>query len=306
MRHRTLLGLAVIAAGMVFAYSQVQDRPAAAAPKDDDQAIRKAADAYAAAFNKGDVDAALAYWAPDAEYIDDAGKSTKGREALTALFTSVFKASKDAKISIKTSAIRFFNDVAWQDGQAAIVQADGAEESSPFTAVWTKKDGKWLLSLVRDQPNRPVAEKDEPNPRLKDLAWLVGEWSHEDGDVKTTVNARWMKGEKFLVVDIIVSTKGAETMSLIQVIGWDPTGDRLHSWVFDTRGGFGEGYWSRKGGAWTAEVAGVLVDGRRGSGTNIWKPVDANSFVFEGLDREIDGRAMPDVKLTYQRIKKTK
>jgi uncharacterized protein (TIGR02246 family) len=306
MRHRTLPGLAVIAAGLIFAYSQLPERPAAAAPKDDDEAIRKATDAYAAAFNKGDVDAALAFWAADAEYIDDAGKSTKGREALTALFTSVFKSGMGAKISIKTSALRYFNDVAWQDGRAAIVQANGAEESSPFTAVWTKKDGKWLLSLVRDQPNVPVVGKDEPNPHLKDLAWLVGEWSHEDGDVKTTLNAKWMKGEKFLIGDLTVFHKGVETMSLIQVLGWDPTGDRLHSWVFDTRGGFGEGYWSRKGGAWTAEIAGVLADGRRGTGTNIWKPVDADTFVFEGLDREIDGRAHPDVKLTYHRVKKTK
>ncbi len=305
MNSRTLLGLAVLAAGLIFTFSQVQDRPATAAPKDDEQAIKAATDAYAAAFNKGDVQAALAYWAPDAEYIDEAGKNTKGHEALTALFTAVFKENRGARISIKTGAIRFFNDVAWQDGQAGIVQASGTEESNPFTAVWTKKDGKWLLSLVREQNNAP-AEKDETHPRLKDLAWLVGEWSHEEKDVKTTIHARWMKGQKFLLIDLTVSTKGAETMSLVQVVGWDPTGDRLHSWVFDTRGGFGEGYWARKGGAWNVEVAGVLADGRPGTGTNIWKPVDDNSFVFEATDREVGGHPMPEVKVTYHRVKKSK
>jgi len=95
-------------------------------------------------------------------------------------------------------------------------------------------------------------------------------------------------------------------MSLIQVIGWDPTQEQLHSWLFDTRGGFGEGNWSRKGNTWTVEAAGVTADGRRGSGIHLWKSVDENTFTWEGIDRDVGGQLLPDVSVTYQRVKKAK
>jgi hypothetical protein len=216
-----------------------------------------------------------------------------------------FEQNKGAKVQIKTSAIRLFNDVAWQDGTAMLTFANAEEENSPFTAVWTKKDGKWLLNLVRDQTNQPVKEKPAP-PHLKDLSWLIGDWIHENKDNKTTLSARWMHGEKFIICDLEVFRKGEETLSMTQFIGWDPTGDRLHSWLFDSRGGFGEGYWNRKGSTWIVHSAGVTTDGKEGTGTMIWKNVDANSFMWEGTDRHINGHPLPDVKVTYQRVKKSK
>jgi hypothetical protein len=53
-------------------------RKAGARSAADEQAIRKAVAAYAEAMNKGDLQARLACWAADAEYIDEAGKVTRG------------------------------------------------------------------------------------------------------------------------------------------------------------------------------------------------------------------------------------
>lgn len=311
MRLRIVFGvLALATIGLVFGLLPDSPQPAIAAAKEDEAQIRKSIEAYVEAFNKADVNGAMSIWADDAEYTDDAGVTTKGREALSALFKKAFETQKGAKVQIKTSKLQVLkNDVAIQDGVSIITEADGDSDSSPFTAIWLKVDnGKaktWVLQQVRELPSAG-ADAEGPHSKLKDLGWLVGEWTHSDKDFKTTMNVRWMKGGKFLIVDLAVNKADAEDISLIQVIGWDPTGDRLHSWVFDTRGGFGEGYWSRKGTTWRAEVAGVTADGRHGEGTNLYKQMDDDSFVFEGIDRELDGEDLPDVKVTYQRVKKSK
>jgi hypothetical protein len=116
-----------------------------------------------------------------------------------------------------------------------------------------------------------------------------------------------MKGDKFLVIDLTVFQKGEETMSLMQVIGWDPRQEQVHSWLFDTRGGFGEGTWNHnKGNAWSVTAAGVTADGRRGSGTHLWRVVDDSTFTWEGIDRDVGGQLLPDVTVTYQRVKKAR
>ncbi len=301
-----LIGAGGALAAVIVLGGLVYERPATAAVKDDERAIQKAIDDYCSAFNKGDADGILAIWSADGEYIDENGKSIKGRDALAALFKSAVAANKGAKVQIKTSSMRFFNDVAWQDGSAIVTQANGESDSSPFTAIWTKKDGKWLLNLVREHPVQVAADKDEPNPRLKELSWLIGDWVNEDKDSKITFSAKWMKGDRFLATDLAAFQKDDETMSLIQVIGWDPTTEQLHSWLFDTRGGFGQGNWTRKGNTWTVEASGVTADGRRGSGTHIWRMVDENTFTWEGIDRDVGGQLLPDVSVTYRRVKKAK
>ena len=305
MRQRMFASAVVVAAAILvgmWAYSHRETIQAG--PKEDEQSIRQATDAYAVAFNKGDLDAVLAFWAADAEHIDEDGKAVKGKEALMPQFKKMLVDTKGTKLVIKTRAIRLFNDVAFQDGTATMTWADGATGSNTFSAVWTRKDGKWLLTMVRDTPEPEAA--DQPNSKLNDLAWLAGDWSNEDKEMKTTLNVKWMKGRKFLQMELSVSIKGEETMSLTQIIGWDPSGNQVHSWFFDSRGGFGEGYWSQRGSTWIAEVAGLTADSRHGTGTNKYLMLDPDSFTFEAIDRELAGNALPDVKVTYVRVNKVK
>jgi uncharacterized protein (TIGR02246 family) len=304
MKHYALIGVAAMVAA-AFVYGLLHDRSAAASPSADEAAIATSTDAYAKAFGKGDVERVLAVWAAEAEYIDEAGASTKGHAALAAMFKKALADSKGMKVQIKSNAIRIFNDVAWQDGTATLTQANGEVDSNPFTAVWTKKDGKWLLSLVREQPGQ-AADKEGAHPRLKELAWLAGDWLHEDKDVKTTLSAKFMKGDKFLALEWTVFHKGVETMALTQMIGWDPIGQQIHSWLFDARGGFGQGAWARKGSAWRVEASGTTGDGREGAGVNVWTPIGANTFQFQGIDREVGGHSLPDVTIVFQRVNKAK
>jgi uncharacterized protein (TIGR02246 family) len=307
MRYRIqlLVTLAVVA-GLIYAASFAQDRPGAVASKDD-QAIRDATDAYVAAFNKGDVDAVVAMWADDAEYVDEAGKSTKGKTALTAMFKNAFNENKNFKVQIKTGAIHFLKlDVAMQDGVATLTQPNGDTENSPFSAAWVKKDGKWQLQLVRELSNEEVAAKDNGEAQLKNLAWLIGNWSYEEKETKTSVSAQWIKGGHFLKLDYSVVSGSEERLSLTQIIGWDPAQEKLHSWVFDSRGGFGEGLWNRDGKTWTVDIVGITMGGLRGSGTNKWTLINDDSFSFHGIGRVLDGQPLPDVDITYRRVKNAK
>lgn len=306
MRYRVLLGVASIALGLTYALAFGQNRPGTAGTQES-QAIRQAMAAYAVAFNKGDVDGILGIWADDAEFTDEAGMTTKGRTALAALFRKSLQENKGLKVTITTNTLSFLkDDIAVQDGTAVLTHTGGETETSPFTAIWMKKDGKWLLQRVREFPAPTGAAAEGALAQLKDLGWLVGDWVHDANGTKTSITGRWMKGQKFLALEYTVHTKGDEVLALTQIVGWDPTNSQIHSWVFDSRGGFGEGAWSRKDRTWTVSVAGVTHDGRNGSGTNMWTGVDENTFIYQSTDREIDGQPLPDVKITYQRIKKSK
>src|SRR6185295_13766446 len=73
------------------------------APKGKDEpaiskAIGQAVAAYADVFNKGDLKALGAVWADDAEYIDEQGTVTRGRDAIVALFKQHLTDLKGAKI----------------------------------------------------------------------------------------------------------------------------------------------------------------------------------------------------------------
>ena len=90
-------------------------------------------------------------------------------------------------------------------------------------------------------------------------------------------------------------------MTLMEFIGWDPVQQQIRSWVFDSRGGFGEGLWTRSGNRWTEESGGVLADGRRASSNNTWKYVDNNTCEWDSVNRDIDSRPMPEVHVKYVR-----
>lgn len=303
MPRRTIVSVLKVLTLLLIAHLMVPDR-LMAAPSSDEEGIRKASNAYAEAFNKADIDGVLAVWAPESEYIDEAGKSTKGRDALRAMFKKIMDENKGMKVQIKTTWIRFVkDDVAISDGSAVATIPNGDTNANPFTAVWTKKDGQWLLQILHDGSEKTPDEGAAGQARLKELGWLIGDWSHEEKDVKRTISVRWMKGEKFLMLDYAIRKKDSEVVSISQIIGWDPTSDRLHSWTFDTSGGFSQGYLSRSGKKWSADVSGVTADGQNGSSIDAWKFVDDNSFVWEAVDRELGGQPLPDVKITYQRQK---
>jgi uncharacterized protein (TIGR02246 family) len=295
--RKSLVVTGVLAAFLLVGviHNSGEGQPPAA---NEEQALRQAADAYAAAFNKGDLTALGAVWAADAEYVDDAGNVTRGRDAIVGLFKKVLADAKGAKLALNATSVRLLKgDVALVDGTATLTAADGAAETGRFSSVWFKTDGRWQLRSARDLPydggSGPGA-----GGSLKALQWMVGEWEAEKGGV--TVNVRWALNQAFLVQDFKV--KGADgELAVVQLIGFDPLTGFIKSWTFDSRGGYGEGLWQQDGHTWTIEAAGVLPDGQVGSAVNVIRYVDDKTLVFQSRDREVGGQPIPNAEVKLVR-----
>jgi uncharacterized protein (TIGR02246 family) len=304
MKARVILAACLAAiAGLMFALAG-QQRFATAGDNspNDEEGIRKAMQAYVAAFNKGDLEGVMSYWASDAEFISDDGKATRGRDAIAAQTKRVFGQHEGLTIKLVSKSIRFVKpDVALQDGIVTLSAQDKPADSGPYTAVWTKVDGKWLLNSVRDLPDSAPVGAGSNYGALKQLEWLIGHWTSEDKDANVTLSFRWDKNQNFLVMEQNVNAKGENVVSLTQIIGWDPLQQQLRSWLFDSHGGFGESYWTRRGNSWDVNSAGVLNDGRTTSSVNNWKYIDDRTLEWQSTERQIDDQPMPELKIRYQK-----
>src|SRR5947207_13940764 len=139
--------------------------------------VAKTAEAFVEAFHKGDAKAVAAFWTPDGDYVDENSRVLKGQKAIEDSFADLFAANKGLKVRIDVASLRFpAPDLAMQDGTSTVLAPDGSAPSrARYTNVLIKKDGKWLLSSVRD------AAYSEPTnyEHLKGLEWAIGEWGDE-------------------------------------------------------------------------------------------------------------------------------
>jgi uncharacterized protein (TIGR02246 family) len=234
-------------------------------------------------------------WADDAVYLNrDTGEPIEGRTAIAAMFADMFQTGEASQLNVTVHSVRLITpDVAIEDGTAEIISADGAPAASTYTAVHVKKDGAWYINSVRetDMP----ASQPQDHGELSELEWLVGDWVDEADDATVHTSWKWAKNERFLVGNFNVSVGDRVEMEGTQVIGWDAVAGQIRSWVFDSEGGFGEGMWRRVGGDWIVDATTTLSDGSQGSATNVYTPVDENTFVWKSVDRVIDGQPGEDI-----------
>jgi uncharacterized protein (TIGR02246 family) len=262
-----------------------------------DAAIRKAAHNYAEAFNRGDLDGLLAIWAADADYVDSSGATHKGKAALGALFRQSMEHFKGHKLSGQITAIRFLKpDVAVEDGTLEFTGPEGVAQASRYTAVWTKKDGRWLISSARDVGGHADGAAPSSYQRLRELEWLVGDWRHADGEDKLALTVRWALNKGFLVVEYQVRTKEGDPLDVTQWVGWDPLQGGIRSWFFDSHGGHGVSDWTRAGNTWKLATEGVTPDGRIGRSVNVVKFIDEGAFLLQLTDRQVDDHPLPDIE----------
>jgi uncharacterized protein (TIGR02246 family) len=294
----SLLGLAVVAPALLFVIVRVGEGQAPAA--DETQAIRQAVAAYTAAFNKGDADAVAGFWAADSEFTDDTGMTTKGRDAIAALFRPYFteESRKGSKMAVTITSVRLLKgDVALQDGVSVITAPDGTSSQANYSSVWSRSDGKWQIHSARELPYGPN-DSTGASSSLKQLEWLVGQWEGDEG--KVSVDVRWALNRAFLEQEYKAKHGDGELL-VRQYIGFDPLTGQIKSWYFDSRGNYGEGLWERDGNSWQVTTAGVLSMGQTGTGRNVLRYVNDQSFVFQSTDREIGGQPIPDAQVTLTR-----
>jgi len=288
---RLLLGLlALFGAAHSSALAADSDQAASEA------AIRKMVAGYVEAFNKHDAAALANYWSPDAVYLDrDTGEEVSGRDNIAKRFATLFKDEPDSKMTVSTESIRFVSpNVAVEQGTSTETIGKNAPDEVPYTAIYVRRDGQWLLDRVTDQSKEEAPSHYE---QLKPLEWMVGSWVDKDDDDNATIETvcNWTKNRNFLTRSYTVTVGDDVALSGMQIIGWDPSAKAIHSWTFDSDGGFSEAIWKQKGDRWYIPNHGVLADGRKATMTNIIKKIDDNSFTWQTIERTAGGEILPNI-----------
>ncbi len=300
------LVLVTVAAVVGFRVAREQGGPreqagdkAAASSSSDEQAIRAVADAFKAAFDKHDADAIAALFLPDAKVITEDGTEIEGRKTIAELFANQFAENPDTKIEVNVDSIKFVgSELAFEVGRTKTTSAPGeAPELSCYTVVHVKRDGKWMMALARD------ADGDNPtnHERLQPLAWLVGDWIDESDEATVSTSCKWSDDKNFLMQHIQVQRAGKVAMTVSQRIGWDSVQKCVHSWVFDSEGGFGEGLWTRTDDGWIIKANGIRNDGSTASATNSIIRVGKDAFIWRSTDRVAAGQVGDPVQVRIVR-----
>jgi uncharacterized protein (TIGR02246 family) len=269
----------------------------------DEKAIRETAIEFVTAFNGGDAKAIGGLWSPDAEYTDESGKVFHGRTAIEKEYAELFKARHGLTMAVTIESVRFLgSDIAIEKGIAKVKSSE-ADTASRYTVVHARRNGKWIMVVGRDAPYVEVANGDY----LKDLSWLIGEWSTGSKGQGLRIKFEWIAQKNFIKNSFLATTDGQEMLTGAQVIGWNPKLGRIVSWHFDAQGGYGNDAWTKDGSKWIIEATGTLRDGSDSTSVNVLTPIDADSFMWQSEKRTLDGVRLPDaapIKVTRMQARK--
>jgi uncharacterized protein (TIGR02246 family) len=265
--------------------------------------IAKTAEAFVAAYEKGDAKTVAAFWAPDGDYVDPDGRVLKGRQAIEDDFSDFFTANKNLKLRIEVGSMRFPTpNTAIEDGVTSVITPDGAPPSrTRYTNVLARKNGQWFLESVRESAFVPPNNYEQ----LRVLDWTIGEWADDtkEGQVGF-VKFEWAPDDNFILSTRAVGVKDVLLDNGSQRIGWDPATREIRAWNFETDGGFGESTWSRDGNTWIIKSNAVLRSGSRVTATNIVTRVDPDTITWQSKDQQLDGKPLPDTQvITMKRVK---
>ena len=270
-------------------------RPQAAAkadaPSAEEAAVRAVDAAFVRDYNKADSKALASLFTEDVEVVDADGGRTRGRDLAEKDLAETFASNKGATIAFEIDAVRFLTaDVAKEEGRSVVTPVKGAPVSRLYTVLYVKRDGRWLISSVREEADPRVA----PHDRLKELEWMLGEWVDEDSDSVVRVDCKWSDDGHFLVRTFSVRREGKAVMSVTQRVGWDPLAKQFRSWEFDSEGGYGEGKWGRDGDRWVVKQTGVRPEGVTASATNVLTRERPDVVRWVSTDRVVGDESLPD------------
>jgi uncharacterized protein (TIGR02246 family) len=273
----------------------------------DEAAIRASAKEFAAAFAKGNAEAIAAMWTENGTLCDEQGQVFKGRKAIEDEYAALFKAEPKAKMEIAVQSIEFpAPNMAVEDGVARLISKQGAHPvATRYTAVHSLQDGKWQIATVResaiDLPSNYAA--------LRDLEWLVGRWELRSGGTTVENRIKWVANKSFLEREYTVREGGVTTSSGMQIIGWDPQAEQIHSWSFDSAGGHGQGLWTAASDGWRIESRGMLPDGTPTASQDrlIRVPRENDVFGWQSTDRRVGDARLPNLaEVVLDRVVETK
>jgi uncharacterized protein (TIGR02246 family) len=261
----------------------------------DKAAIEKAVASYVAAFNAQDAKALAEHWSPEGVYTSRlSGEQIVGRPAIQQEFSALFGEVKKAKLAVSTKSVEFVSpNVALEQGAATVIRPDEKPAKSDYSAVYVRRDGKWLLDRVSEEEEPPAPPSHYE--QLKELEWMVGTWIDQGGGEVIKTECKWTRNRNFLTRTFTASIGDHVDITGMQFVGWDAARKQIRSWVFDSDGGLAEGVWSNKGGRWTVKTKATLPNGKTASSTTILRPLGKDTFAWQKVNRSLDGEILPNI-----------
>ena len=297
---------AVISCGLLTATSILGAEPSAAATgaaavsaADVITAVRRAADAYATAFNAGDDKALGDQWTLGAE-LEEGGGLLKGRDAIVASLVQWRTAHPKAALTIDVTDVQPLGEgVARVLGTISFTdQANADPIVSRFDSLRVLENGRWRIAESRVVPT--------PRAALADLVWMVGTWQSTDAKTGTTIDATYEKslGGHALVGRIKVKQKDGSTVESLDVIHADRLTGRVCSCSFDSTGARAEGTFTSDGTSFERRLIGTPGDpdlGNRAEWVQVLSPLGRDMLLWHSIERTIDGRVQPDTEPVHLR-----
>lgn len=260
---------------------------------DDENAIRLNIVAFSKAANAHDAKRLAALFAPSGELVNQEGHVLSGREAIERTFAAIFQAHPKMRLAVSVQSIRFVSpSVAIEEGTSAIMNTSGeGTEHGRYMVVHVKEDDRWQMASARDLPNEEASGSDE----LAKLEWLIGQWVDESPAALVITSYRWDADHRAILSEFKIQVGGRPAMTGSQRIAWDPAMKKLHSWVFDSEGGFAEGVWTRNGDQWIVKLTGTRRDGSVASATNVTTRVGKDRMTWQSRDRVVGDEVLPNI-----------
>ena len=307
MRQRLILivaGLTAMVLGIGF--MTAQDKKETAPGREADRAaIDKLSGEFVQAFNNRDAAAVAANYTADGEYIRNDGEPIRGRIEIEKRYAEFFKSVKGKpKLEIQTDDLRFPSaDSAVLEVTLRLTNEAGELIASSWrNSLLVREGGRWKVAIVQEWDRDETADVS-----LNELEWLIGTWHVASQQREVTTTYEWDENKAFIRGKYTVKDGGKVIESGTQMIGKDNAAGAIHSWVFSSDSGFGDGLWFRDGNKWTVDVYGVTPDGRALTATAIYIHVDANTYTWQSVDQAVDDEPIPDtqpVKVTRQKAGK--
>ena len=265
----------------------------------DEKAIRETAEAFEKAYNAKDAKAIAALFTAEGQIEDKDGDVSVGREAIEKVFADIFKEAPKKTIDVTVESIRFIGpDLAVEEGSTKEIFEPGEPpENDRYTVLHVKRDGKWMMALAKDEEGPPPSGHEQ----LRPLSWLVGDWVDDGGSTVVVSSCRWSDDKNFLLQEFKLRMNGREAMNVSQRIGWDPVTKSIHSWVFDSEGGYGESVWTRDDEGWIIKATGVRPDGTTASATNSLTPTGKDGYIWRSTDRIHGDEVQPPTEVKVVR-----
>ncbi|MDA7503807.1 SgcJ/EcaC family oxidoreductase [bacterium] len=240
----------------------------------------KSAQDFVDAYADRDAQAIGQLFTKDAEFLDELGVRTHGRDSIISRFNEAFSISPDVLIeSIDITSVKYLGDsVALEEGFVISSESvDHARTSNRYAAIHQKgEDGNWRIAVLKDFPREDLGRGEQ----LVQLSWMVGDWVNESANTIVETSCQWSDDGNYLLRKFVVKTADGREMSGVQRTGWDPIHKKLRAWTFDSEGGFFNGFWTRTDDGWLLTSAGVSSEGETVTSSAIYHIVSAERLIW--------------------------